>query len=35
MKNYLPSKSDRDEIAERGIGDDELQAGRRPGGAEG
>jgi hypothetical protein len=34
MKKYLLNKGGRDEMAERGIGDNELQAERRPGGAE-
>jgi hypothetical protein len=34
MKNYLLSKGARDETAEYGIGDDELRAERRRGGAE-
>ena len=34
MKNYLLNKGARDEMAERGIGDHELHAERRPGGAE-
>ena len=32
MKNSLLNKSVRDEMAERGTGDNELQAGHRPGG---
>ena len=34
MKNYLLKKSVRDEMAERGTGDNELQAGHRPDGVE-
>jgi hypothetical protein len=34
MRNYLLSKSVRDELGERGTGDSELRAGRWPGGGE-
>jgi hypothetical protein len=34
MKNSVLNKSVRDEIAERGTGDNDLQAGHRPGGIE-